>query len=292
MEAMQVDIDSSFTKLLQRLIGKNFSENHITVINGGRSGMGTAEAYLWYKTEGVKYEPELVLLAFYMGNDFCDNSKALTGEGTFKPFITFDADSFTIDTTFKNSRAFILQSFMQPLFNRSVLATETARRVRMIKTNFANGAEQDNKCSPDLNVFNKSPDNVWDSAYAVTEKLIALLHDEVTSNSSKFSMMLIPDSYQTERSDSECVKGKDLRKPNRFLHKAASSYNIPVFDLTDTFESEHRYSGRHLFGFGENLGDGHWNENGHLLAAETMAANPDFLKLLFADFDGAAGEQR
>ncbi len=39
------------------------------VINTGVSGWGTDQEYLYFANEGVKYSPDLVVLAFYLGND-------------------------------------------------------------------------------------------------------------------------------------------------------------------------------------------------------------------------------
>jgi hypothetical protein len=281
MEAFQVNIDSSFTKLLQKFANEALPGSNVTVINGGRSGMGTAEEYLWYKKEGVKYNPDIVLLAFYAGNDFRDNSKTLTGTRPLKPYIVFSDDgSFAADLSFKDSRLFALRSLLHLFCGRSVLAAETVRRIRTASAMFAKQTASAKPCAFDLDVFNENPDSAWDSAYAVTEKQIALLRNEVISNSSEFCIMLIPDSYQTEQPESECVKGRDLLKPNKFLREAAASRRIPLFDLFDTFDSEHRQNGSHMYGFGENLGNGHWNEKGHMLAAKTIASNPDFLNLL------------
>jgi hypothetical protein len=278
MEAMQVDIDSSFPRLLQTFIGEALPWHDIKTINAGRGGMGTAEEYLWYVTEGIKYSPDLVLLAFYVGNDFRDNSKALTGQGVFKPYITFDADTFWIDASFTESRSYKLKTLLWPLFSNSVLATETARRVEAFKI----GMEEPDTatCPKDVGVFNVEQDSVWANAYAVTGKLVAMLNDAVKRNSSEFCLMIIPDSYQVNDMESDCVNGADLRKPNDFLREIAEAQGIPIFDLTDTLEQDYLRTGNYTYGFGENLGTGHWNESGHRLAAKNMASNAIFVKLL------------
>lgn len=275
MEAFQVEIDSGFPRRLQTLIGKALPWHNIATINAGRGGMGTAEEYLWYVTEGVKYSPDLVLLAFYVGNDFRDNSKALTGPGVFKPYITFDADTFWVDASFTESRSYKLKTFFWPLFSRSVLAAETARRVELLKMK-----PDTAQCPKDLGVFNPEPDSVWDNAYAVTGKIVALLDDAVKRSSSAFCIMIIPDSYQVDDTENDCVKDADLRKPNEFLREIAEARGIPLFDLTDTLEQEYLRTGEYAYGFGENLGKGHWNESGHRLAAQIMASNQAFVRLL------------
>jgi len=278
MEALQVSMDSSFPGRLQTLIGKALPWHNIKVINAGRGGMGTAEEYLWYVTEGVKYSPDLVLLAFYVGNDFRDNSKTLTGQAVFKPYITFDADTFWVDASFTESRSYKLKTLFWPLLSHSVLAAETERRIETFRA----GREKPGPapCPKDVGVFNIEQDSVWANAYTVTGNIVALLDEAVKRSSSALCIMIISDSYQVSDTEDDCVNGADLRKPNDFLREIAEARGIPVFDLTDAFEQEYQRTGNYTYGFGENLGKGRWNESGHLLAAQTMASNQAFIRLL------------
>lgn len=47
------------------------------VINTGVSGYGTDQEYLWFRSEGVKYQPDLVILAFYALNDPVNNISSI-----------------------------------------------------------------------------------------------------------------------------------------------------------------------------------------------------------------------
>jgi len=278
-EALQVDLDSSFSKLLQTFLGKALPEDTVETINAGRGGMGTAEEYLWYLSEGVKYRPDLVLLAFYIGNDFSGNVKALTGQDEFKPYILFNADTFRVDVSFTESRSYRLKSFFWPLLGHSVLAAETMRRIETSKA--ADREKSDtSQCPKDVGVFDVALNDDWENAYNVTGDIIALLNDAVKSDSSSFCMMIIPDAYQIYDTENVCVKDSDLRRPNDFLRGIAEARSIPFFDLTDTLEQEYLRTGNYMYGFGENLGTGHWNENGHRFAAQTMASNLAFVRLL------------
>jgi hypothetical protein len=278
MEALQVEIDSGFPRQLQTFLGQALPWHNIKTVNAGRGGMGTAEEYLWYVTEGVKYHPDLVLLAFYVGNDFRDNSKKLTGQAVFKPYITFDADTFWVDASFTESRSYKLKTLFWPLFSHSVLAAETARRIETLR--ISKEKPDTALCPKDLGVFNIDRDSVWENAYVVTGRIVALLDEAVKRNSSALCMMIIPDSYQVNDTENDCVTGLDLRKPNDFLREIAEARGIPFFDLTDTLEQEYLRTGNCVYGFGENLGKGHWNESGHRFAAQIMASNQNFIRLL------------
>ena len=71
VEALQVSLAESFPQqLAQKLAGAGLQ---VEVVNAGVSGWGTDQQLLWLRNEGVKYAPDLVLLAVYPGNDFMNN---------------------------------------------------------------------------------------------------------------------------------------------------------------------------------------------------------------------------
>ncbi len=75
--------DEIFTKILEeKLRGASKS---VEVINTGVSGWGTDQEYLFFMDEGLKYDPDLVVLAFYVLNDFNENTVSQQ-HGHNKPF--------------------------------------------------------------------------------------------------------------------------------------------------------------------------------------------------------------
>jgi len=81
IEALQVQLEESFTAPLEKTLNAHGSSIRFEVLGLGQSGFGTAQEYLWYLNFGVAYDPDLVILAFLTGNDFRDNSKFLNREG-------------------------------------------------------------------------------------------------------------------------------------------------------------------------------------------------------------------
>jgi hypothetical protein len=62
-----VSDEEIYTEVLERKLaeqGRNWE-----IINTGVSGYGTDQEYLFFKTEGLKYQPDLVILALYLYND-------------------------------------------------------------------------------------------------------------------------------------------------------------------------------------------------------------------------------
>jgi hypothetical protein len=72
-QGYEVRQEATFSAVLQRyLTGRG---RKTEVINAGVSGFSTAEALAFLENEGVRYEPDIVVLGFY-ANDFEDNLKA------------------------------------------------------------------------------------------------------------------------------------------------------------------------------------------------------------------------
>ena len=60
-----------FTEVLERELNSRGQEWE--VINTGVSGWGTDQEYLFFRNEGRHFEPDFVVLAYYLGNDWGNN---------------------------------------------------------------------------------------------------------------------------------------------------------------------------------------------------------------------------
>ncbi len=67
-EGISVPIPQGFPQVLETCLDSHY-EQSIEVINSGTAYYATAEELFFLEKEGIHYEPDLVLLAFYIGND-------------------------------------------------------------------------------------------------------------------------------------------------------------------------------------------------------------------------------
>ena len=99
VEGLRVPLEQTFSKVLEQRLNTPDSPIVFRVINAGVSAWGADQALLWYRNEGVKYEPDLVVLGFFPGNDFMNNSEALEFENfgaIRKPFFHLDEEQLTL----------------------------------------------------------------------------------------------------------------------------------------------------------------------------------------------------
>jgi lysophospholipase L1-like esterase len=78
VEGLHVALEDTFGQRLGRALneaGANADGKpvQVEVVDGGVSGWGTDQQLLWLREEGYKYDPDLILLAFFPGNDFMNN---------------------------------------------------------------------------------------------------------------------------------------------------------------------------------------------------------------------------
>jgi hypothetical protein len=273
-EALQVALDSTFHQILERRLNAGHGGKKHEVIAMGVSGMGTLEEMLWYETEGRKYHPDLVLCAFFIGNDFRDNSRELSTRivgSTPKPFLLSDG---AIDRQFVATKSFRLHASLLPLMRGSRVLTYILRsieKIRMGKESADSGAE----FPPDLYVYNASYDSAWAHAVQTTARILQSFHSEVAKDSAQFILLGIPDSYRIYRETFRIQilsmpDDLDFNKPDSLLASMARSFGFHYISLFPCFKDAFEKTKLFYYGFGDPFAGGHWNERGHELAARCL----------------------
>jgi len=92
---------------------------NVEVINAGVSGYSTDQELLWLKNEGIKYDPDLVILVF-AGNDIGDNHQQLVNTIYYKPQFVIE-DGHLVLTNYPVPKNSSQGKFMYYLSQRSAL---------------------------------------------------------------------------------------------------------------------------------------------------------------------------
>jgi lysophospholipase L1-like esterase len=80
-----------FSQLLESMMD-------VEVVNAGVSGYSTDQELLWLQNEGIKYDPDLIILVF-AGNDIGDNEQQLVNTIYFKPQFVIAEDQLILKNT-------------------------------------------------------------------------------------------------------------------------------------------------------------------------------------------------
>ena len=212
-EALQVNVEIAFWRLLeQRLEACAFkSAKHIDVINLGVSGFGTGQELRMLQTRGLAYQPDLVILAFFPGNDVRNNSRELEPD-KMRPFYLLDAaGALRLDDTFANSVEFRrrtgrlrragkeLSRYLRTL--QLIYYVKDLRDMRREQTEAAavptaaaaapTSARPGGEAGLDDQIFRDPPDPKWEEAWRLTERLILELKQTAASAQAEFAVVIV-----------------------------------------------------------------------------------------------------
>ena len=225
-EALQVDLDQTYAKQLEQLLAGPLARP-VEVINAGVGGWGTDQESIFYVAEGFRYEPDVVLLAFFIRNDAVNNYGPLeierNGGRQQKEFFSLSPGGELIPPPVQESLERTALT-ANPQQTTAILAEETAPPllavadtlwtwsalyrlampylrdippvVKAIGPSGILGGEAGIRASnPSVPVpffiYQEPPDERFAAAWALTEALITRLNDEVTTRGSRLAVVLI-----------------------------------------------------------------------------------------------------
>lgn len=283
-EAMQVAPAETFWgQLPQQLSRCGFGGGRkIEVLNFGVSGYGTAQEYLVLESQALRYRPDLVLLAFTNGNDVRNNSPALEDEKMRPFFVPAGDGALRLDDSFAVAPEFLARaSPTREAFrrltdlSRVVQLVNAARTTSLIrKANAAGGVEQ----GLEAVVLAPPREPIWDEAWRITEQLLAKTAALARRNEASFLLVTIPYAIQVHpdpaaRAEVQNKLGvPNLFYPDQRLTGFAREHGIGALALAPEMQPAAEARQTHFHGFANvGMGRGHWNADGHRMAAELIA---------------------
>lgn len=288
VESFNLPRERTFLALLEAALNARSHGMRFEVLPLG-PGSGTADAYMRYRNVGVRYSPDMVILAYFMGNDVRDNSKVLNLERMWFYFVPDASGNVVIDRSTLDRYARQLtprRRVYQAIKRRSYLLSLIAEQAYLLRREFRERRLRQAYANPtvrtdldefsELNVFLPDPTPRWTEAWDITEKALVTLAREVEGNDSRFVLMTIGAAEQIHSKLQEEIRRRyplpfDFDLPDRRLRTFAARHGISMLDLTPPFRNYHRRTGVFLYGHGTVV-DGHWTETGHRLATQEILA--------------------
>lgn len=224
----------------------------VEVINMGIQGIGPHEYLLLLMREGLGLEPDMVLMSFFIGNDFTDTREERRKVFTYSYVLSLL--KFVIDFNRKMEGKVVhgagTYDDNSPAFSDAAYLTlERDHSYIYVKEN-------------------RDFEHEFDEALSTLQRIKAICD----SNGIKLSIVIIPDELQVNVDLRERVLREfkiapellDIELPNKRLVDALQKLGIDYLDLLPEFAAassrERLYKPNH----------GHWNIRGNALAAELI----------------------
>ena len=283
-EALAVPREKTYWALLERALAA-CRGGRVEVMSFSVSGYGTAQQLLTLRHNVLKYAPDLVLLAFFTGNDVWNNERALDGH---EDRVYFVLKNGKLDLDDSNTQAGRFRGKM--LWRGAVNATVNASRLFQLirefttRTKTALRSEKVAKravfdpASRDYEIFKAPSTPEWQRAWDTTEALLLAMREEAKAAGARFWIATLTAPVQVypdrglRREFAQALGVSDLDYPDRRIDAFARRSAIPAISLLDPLRAYADRNGAYLHGFDNTrLGTGHWNETGHRLAADNIS---------------------
>jgi hypothetical protein len=288
--------EATFWAHLERELNtcRAFGDKRAEVLNFGVSGYGTAQELLTLRHRAAKYSPDIVLLAFFPGNDVRNNSKRLE-EGKLRPFFVLRDSELELDDSFvrdpahaEHKRAAESRTALQDLRVYQLVRRARAGEFRLghntpvamaiAKGERAPAAAAMSEAGLDENVLREPQDPAWHEAWTITEKLLLLTSEEAQRGGARFILATLSSSGSVYPDQSLRKKYAahlgvpDLFYPERRIRSLAERHGIEAVILGPEMQRQADATGTYYHGYANAMiGFGHWNHAGHELAGKLIS---------------------
>ena len=294
-EARQVEVKDTFWKRLENepVLSEAIRPRRIEVLNFGVGGYGTAQAMLTFEKDAVRFEPDIVVLQMFVGNDFVNNSRALSyrAQDAFRPFFLRSNDGLELDTSFRQQG---FATWKKRLLLTTIHYSRVLELLNQVRRNHLIGqlqASGKNKQSNDstkktapvelgtyTSVFVAPQEPDWKEAWAVTERMLETLHEKVKAADARLVVLVTPTAISVHPSLEARAQYRadlgidDFEYPDRRLQAHSRKTGYALVPLTRRLQQVVQASKEPLHGFDNAaIGFGHWNERGHAHVAAILA---------------------
>jgi hypothetical protein len=307
-EAFQVPLENAFWKVAENRLQScsALGGQTVEVINFGVSGYGTAQQLITLQRQVWDYSPDLVLLAVTTNNDITDNSRALKKTDEI-PYFVFRDNKLELDDSFRTNSAFRWrQSKLNRLGTwlrdnlrfvqlghhaqysiknylakrRAPAATQQVSNQPMPETTplkQQNTAVRAEDVGIDNWIYREPSEAVWQDAWRVTEALMVEMHNAAKAKQAKFLVVTLSNGIQVfpdaaaRRAFLDKIGANDIFYPDTRIKNLGAREKFTVYNLAPELQAYAEQNTVFLHGFGENVGNGHWNAEGHRVAGELLS---------------------
>lgn len=296
MEALNVPLEKTFTTFLeQRVSGcrpaslrpSGAAARQAEVLNFGVSGYGTTQELLTYRSQVIKYRPDIVVLAVYTSNDIFNNHRELTeSPGDDNPYFVLQGDSLVPDPWQPPPEDLSGLPWYQRLRVAITSRLATANLAwggwGQLRARFAPPAppiaeQEESPAEASGNAIYRPPATPAErDAWRVTEALFLALAREVAAQGSEFWLVTLSNaeqvnpSLEARRALAASLGVESLRYPDERIRDFGRAHGIRVITLVERLADHTEKTGRFLNGgYNERYppGTGHWNETTNELVA-------------------------
>jgi hypothetical protein len=268
----------NYTEMLEERFAHAFGTGRVEVINAGYPATGTRHQRMTLLKYGLQYQPDLVVLSFYTGNDFFDADPSRVRVAVMGRLVDVEPPAFGA----------VAGRAVAPVSRLWLIARSTGSRLlnrwRVHEENLLDGEKAPGgvlatQLFDDLTWSHIRLCDVeeyhagtWPGAEDAAVAEVLMMRDELARRGIAFMVALLPDEPQVDRQLFDRLVAKhgrqrdefDLGFPQRLLRRPLDKAGIPYVDMLKRFRYEQFNGPLYL------PNNTHWNRRGNEVAAKEL----------------------
>jgi hypothetical protein len=254
-----VEEDETYSSKLEVLLNSKI-DKAFKVINAGFPGLGTYTQLHFFKEYGLKLNPDLVILQFYI--DVFENMRYKK----WKEELNLSLDKIERS---KNYNAIVEKSnLFRNFLKKSIFLRKLHDRCVLLTLNFKKDySDVTWGWTPNNEVaFLKKDTQLTKWGWQITKEALSEINNTAKQNNISLIILVTPAWCQlTNKVPGNNYNKYDLAKPNRILEEFATNNNIMLFDPLPLFQKFVNPQKYYYFY------DQHWTKDGHEFIAKKLS---------------------
>ena len=268
--SVAVEEEDTMVCRLEKMLNRSHPQVKWEVLNFGVSGSSPGQEMVLYRELVARFDPDVVLCAYFVGNDLADNSSRLSNN----PRIYFDMDETgqLQQLPFSAERANV--SYYLNRCSRFYVWQKLA-----VNHSRHNLLKQTGTLAPGQWIFCRKETPKVAHAWELTNAIHREFQREVTRRGGQFAVVMIPSAWQIYENVFQQVVDRagefaphfDRDYPDQRLGELCRQSSVPLLSMTDDFRKAApsgttKEKQEWLF----LRGAGHFNDRGSALAARAV----------------------
>ncbi|BBM81694.1 SGNH/GDSL hydrolase family protein [Candidatus Uabimicrobium amorphum] len=267
VEGVHVKRHELFFNILQKQLNQNTADKKYEVVAIARSGWGTAQELKVFEEYGLKYQPDLVILALLPGNDFGD-SHLLLKKDVHMPYYQIKQNGLSFVHAQQNAS---LNGWFYTLYKSSQLLCFLKQNL----STFRKGRSSRKGIPSHLGLYVRNKGKDWQEAVEITSLCLKRMNEICQEKNINFLCLVLDDKALMGEETGVNYKKTypnlsleeyDFYYPYTFLYGFCKKHNIQQASLLKYFQQDFKSTEKRS----HFVYDGHWNEYGHSLTAKFL----------------------